>query len=134
MSAKNCLRNIVAYCPVCDRETDVLCREDDRIRCPWCEIEMEQHWWKRQARTAAQWSDADAVVVFRKPDGSFSYPAVNSKPTPEGCERIVMRSLREVEAHEKQAGVRSEIAWFDRGSGNGNDTQDLPSLPFRMRP
>lgn len=94
---------------------------------------MEQHWWKRYPRAATQWSDADAVVVFRKPDGTFSYPAVNTKPTPEGCERITLRSLREVEAHERAANVRSEIAWFDRGSGNGNDTKDLPPLPFDVR-
>ena len=133
MSQRNCLRNVVCYCPVCDKEMDVLCREADKVRCPHCEIEMEQHWWKRQARQTTQWDEADAVVVFKKPDGTFSYPAINTKPTPEGCERIVMRSLREVERHEKEAGVRSEIAWFDRGSGNGHDTKDLPPLPFRVR-
>jgi hypothetical protein len=93
---------------------------------------MEQRWWLREARQNTQWSEAEAVVVFRKPDGSYSYPARNDKPTPEGCERLVMRSLREVEAHERRAGVRSEIAHFDAGSGNGHDTQELPQLPFRI--
>jgi hypothetical protein len=94
---------------------------------------MDQHWWKRTTRNRTEWDEKDAVVVFKKPDGTFSYPAINSKPTPEGCERIVMRSLREVEAHERIANVRSEIAWFDRGTANGFDTQSLPELPFRVR-
>lgn len=129
----NCLRNVVCYCAPCALETDVICRERDEVRCPQCETVMEQQWWKRQARAATQWAEADAVVVFRKPDGTFSYPAINTKPTPPGCERVVMRSLREVERHERTAGVRSEIAHFDRGSGNGFDTKDLPPLPFRVR-
>jgi len=101
--------------------------------CPLDKVEMEQHWWKRTTRDNTQWSEADSIVVFKKPDGTFSYPAVNTKPTPDGCERIVMRSLREVERHEREAGVRSEIAHFDRGSGNGFDTRDLPRLPFSVR-
>lgn len=72
----------------------------------------------------AQWSDRDAVVVFRKPDGTFSFPARNDIPTPPNCERVEMRSLREVERFEHQAGVRSEIAWFDKGSGRGFDQSD----------
>ena len=94
---------------------------------------MEQQWWKRHPRDNTQWDEKDAVVVFRKPDGSYSYPARNDKATPPGCQRIVMRSLREVERHEREAGVRSEIAHFDRGSGNGFDTKPLPHLPFSVR-
>jgi hypothetical protein len=129
----NCLRNVVCYCPACETEHDVVCRERDHVLCTRCGIELEQHWWKRRTQANTQWAEADAVVVFKKPDGTFSYPAVNTKPTPEGCERIVMRSLREVERHEREAGVLSEIAHFDRGSGNGHDTKDLPRLPFSVR-
>jgi hypothetical protein len=129
----NCLRNVVCYCAPCDRERDIICREQDTLHCSECGALMEQRWWQRITRDNTQWSEKDAVVVFRKPDGTFSYPAVNTKPTPEGCERIVMRSLREVEAHERSAGVRSEIAWYDRGSGNGHDSKDLPPLPFNVR-
>jgi len=129
----DCLRNVVCFCPVCDKEADRICREREAVFCNWCGLEMEQQWWKRTTAKDAQWSDKDAVVVFRKPDGSYSYPAVNTKPTPEGCERVVMRSLREVERHEREAGVRSEIAWFDKGSANGHDTKDLPPLPFGVR-
>lgn len=82
--------------------------------------EMEQVY-RLRPKQNVQWSDRDAVVVYRKPDGSYSYPGRNDRPTPPGCERIVMRSLREVERFEKQAGVRSEMAWFDKGSGRGHD-------------
>ena len=128
----NHLRNVVVYCPVCDKESDRVCRENEIVLCA-CGAAMEQHWWKRTTRQRTEWDEKDAVVVFKKPDGTFSYPAVNTKPTPDGCERIVMRSLREVEAHERTANVRSEIAWFDRGTANGHDTQALPELPFRVR-
>ena len=70
---------------------------------------------------AAQWSDKDAVVVFRDADGKIRYPGRNDTPTPAGCERVVMRSLREVEQFERTHGVRSEMAWFDKGSGRGHD-------------
>lgn len=74
------------------------------------------------ARTRnAEWTDADAVVVFRKPDGSISYPGRNDKPTPPGCERVVMKSLRAVEKFERENGVRNEAMWFDR-NGRGFDT------------
>ena len=65
----------------------------------------------------AAWSDRDAVVVFRKPDGSISYPGRNDTATPRGCERITMRSLREVEHFEKQHSVRCEAAHYDHGNG-----------------
>lgn len=75
----------------------------------------------------SQWSDQDAVVVFRKPDGSLSYPARNDKPTPAGCERVVMRSLREVERFERKHNVRNEAMWFDRnGRGFENDSPRSP--------
>lgn len=69
----------------------------------------------------AQWSDRDAVVVFKKENGDYSYPMNNQKPTPAGCERIVMRSLREVEAFERKAGVLNEAMHFDKGNGRGFD-------------
>lgn len=82
----------------------------------------------------AGWSDKDAVVVFRKPDGSISYPSQNNCQTPKGCERITMRSLREVESFEKQNGVRCEAMHYN--SGNGAELLDhidvMPSLEKRQ--
>jgi uncharacterized protein YijF (DUF1287 family) len=69
----------------------------------------------------AQWDDKTAVVVFRDAQGKIRYPGRNDLPTPAGCERVVMRSLREVEAFEKKEKVHSEMAWFDKGSGRSFD-------------
>lgn len=66
-------------------------------------------------------AERDATIVFKKPDGTFSYPMENSKPTPAGCERIVLNSLRKIEQHERTANVRSEVAHYDSGSGRGHD-------------
>ena len=70
----------------------------------------------------AQWSDRDAVVVFRDSTGKIRYPARNDVPTPRGCERVEMRSLREVQKFEREHNVRNEAAWFDKGSGRGFDS------------
>ena len=69
----------------------------------------------------AGWSDRDAVVVFRTPTGEIKYPMRNDAPTPAGCERVVMRSLREVEKFERDHGVRNEAMWYDR---NGRGFED----------
>jgi hypothetical protein len=71
----------------------------------------------------AGWGDRDAVVVFKKADGSISYPGRNDAPTPKGCERVVMRSLREVEKFEKANNVLCEAAHYNRG--NGPEPQDF---------
>lgn len=81
-----------------------------------CDVEMEQVY-RLPSKKNAQWSDRDAVVVYRKPDGEYSYPGRNDRPTPAGCTRVVMRSLREVEAFERQTGTRNEAMHYDRGSG-----------------
>ena len=94
---------------------------------------MDQHWWKRTTRQRTEWDEKDAVVVFKKPDGSYSFPAINTKQCPEGWEKIVARSDHEVAAIERASNTLNESRWFDRGSGNGHDTQSLPELPFRVR-
>lgn len=100
-----------------------------------CQGVMEQVF--LPSNRGGQWSDKDAVVVFKKADGSISYPARNDLKTPKGCERVVMRSLREVEKFEKEAGVRSEMAWFDKGSGRSfddvGDASHLPSVQERFK-
>lgn len=83
-------------------------------------------------RRNAQWSDKDAVVVFLKPDGTYSYPARNDKATPSGCERVEIKSLRELERFERKANVRSEVAWYDRGSGNSAE-HDVPNRRMSER-
>lgn len=83
---------------------------------------MEQRWWERSAQRRTQWDEKDSVVVFRKPNGEFSFPARNDKATPEGCERLVARSDREVAALERMTGTKNERRWFD-SNGRGFDDE-----------
>lgn len=53
----------------------------------------------------------DPVVIFKKPDGSFSFPGDSRKPTPQGCERIELRTTREVRAFEHSQAGRDYQAW-----------------------
>jgi hypothetical protein len=75
----------------------------------------------------AQWSDRDSVVVFKDAQGHVKFPLRNDAPVPPGCERIVMRSLREVERFERDHNVRSHIAHYDSGSGHSADDAAPPS-------
>ena len=75
-------------------------------------------------RGIMQVSEAEAAVVFRGPDGKYSYPADNRKQTPSGHERIVMRSVRELEQHYRNTGALSEVAAYDRNSGGSLDRSE----------
>ncbi len=104
-----------------------MAREDERRRCPQCRRTMQQVWWKR-TRANAQWSDADAVVVFVNPNASdpqtrVRYPGQNTAICPPGYERVEMRSLRDVERFERTHSVRNEMVWYDKGSGRGHDDE-----------
>jgi hypothetical protein len=114
-------RLVVVHCiDGCERDREVICDEDEVVRCP-CGSLCEQQWWRRSIQRETVWHKDEMAVVFKKPDGTFSFPAVNTKPTPEGCERIEIRSDAQMAKIEREAGVRSERRWFDRGSGNGHD-------------
>ncbi len=93
----------------------------DVIPCPSCGAAMDRLWSvSRRERTC--WDERDAILVFRKPDGSLSYPARNDKPTPPGCERVVMRSLQEVNKFERAHHVCCEAMHYDRnGRGYGDN-------------
>ncbi|MGH9438617.1 MAG: hypothetical protein ACRD22_12180, partial [Terriglobia bacterium] len=52
----------------------------------------------------------DPVVVFRKPDGSYSIPG-RDKSTPPGCERVELRTLREVRQFENLQQHNDHIQW-----------------------
>jgi hypothetical protein len=69
--------------------------------------------------------EKDAAVVFRRvSDGKYIYPGSNRKRTPAGCERIVMRSVRELEKHYERTGAMSEVVAYDRNSGRGLDDSE----------
>lgn len=103
------------------RVPDHIVHEENDDGTP-CRGEMEQVLLPRSTHNA-EWSDRDAVVVFRKSDGTVSYPMRNDAPTPAGCERVTMRSLRQVESFERQNGVCNEAMHFDR-NGRGFDSGD----------
>lgn len=119
-------RLVDIYCGVCDLLYESICEEDAAVNCRQCGGPAEQRWWPSRRRERTQVDEKDAVVVFRKPDGTFSYPAVNTKPTPEGCERLVLRSAAEVEKFERLAGVRNESLWFNNGNGCDGDSTMRP--------
>lgn len=91
----------------------------DVYPCPQCGAAMDRAWYVLRGQRA-QWSDADSVVVFRDKDGGLRYPGRNDVPTPAGYERVVMRSLREVDKFERQHHVVNEAMHFDR-NGRGMD-------------
>lgn len=116
------------------RRVPKVIRHNQTDRNSKCGGRMDQVFLPNSLRNAG-WSDRDAVVVFRKPDGSIAYPPRNDSPTPKGCERVTMRSLREVESFEKTNGVRCEAAHYN--SGNGMEIIDFietrPSFEQRER-
>lgn len=126
-------RLVILHCTPCNISTEAMCEEDEEYCCATCGSPCEQQWWARSPRDRTQADEKDSVVVFRKPDGTYAYPAVNTKPTPEGCERIVLRTAAEVERHEREAGVRNESLWFNSGNGCDGDSTMRPVAP-RMDP
>lgn len=88
-----------------------------------CECGAECEIMAGTRRRSGQWSDKDAVVVFRDPStGKIRYPGQNTVPTPAGYERVVMKSLREVEKFERDHNVRNEAMWYDRNGRGFDDT------------
>lgn len=119
------IRNVDTRCLKCgETHENVLLAEDAQLHpCIQCGGEIEQIWWKRP-RGPAQWDDATAVEVhINLQTGDVRYPGQVGRPVKAGYERIHLRSLREVENFERAQGVRSEMAWFDKGSGRGFDDQ-----------
>ena len=117
----------VDFICACGRRDWAIAGIDETRACPDCGAAMTQDWWTRDRGSYAQWGDRDAVVVHVNndpacpDDARLRYPARNDAPLKEGYERVTLRSLREVERFERQHNVRSEMAWFDRGSGRGFD-------------
>lgn len=73
-------------------------------------------------RGYAQWDDSTSVMIHRNPQtGDVRYVGSHDAKLKPGYQREYLRSLREVERFERDNGVRSEMAWFDKGSGRGFD-------------
>jgi hypothetical protein len=73
------------------------------------------------------WDKSETAVVHRKPDGSYRFPMRNDAPVPPGCERVEIRSDRDMARVEREAGVLSERRHFDR-NGRGHE-KPLPPIP-----
>lgn len=85
---------------------------------------------RSRTHATTQWSERDSIVVFKGADGKIRYPGRNDAPTPRGCERVSIRSLPELRAFERQHGVVSHIANYDRGSGRAiDDSLPEPRIP-----
>jgi len=115
------IRTIDWLCSCCGVEIiDALADEQEEKRCLQCHTPMEQVWWRTRMR-AGEWDDASAVLVFRDKDGNVRYPGRVDAPCPSGFEPVRLRNLHAVEKFEREHNVRSEMAWFDKGSGRGHD-------------
>jgi hypothetical protein len=123
-------RMLDLVCRSCGTEvTDLFVREVP-VRIVHFEDDGEFEQVYRLPRRDAQWSDRDAVVVFRDAQGHIRYPGRNDAIPPRGYEKVVMRSMHEVRQFEKAHGVVSHIAHFDNGSGRAIDDElPTPRLP-----
>ncbi len=105
----------------CGHREPAMAAVDEERDCPSCGLAMTQDWLPRLRRDA-QWSDSTAVMIHVDPKtGDIRYPGTHEAKLKPGYERRYLRSLREVENFERKQGVRSEMAWFDKGSGRGHD-------------
>ena len=113
-------RLVDLVCKVCGKEEHdkFFMILPDEFQCGACGGVCDEIWWGAGSGRDAQWSERDAVVVFINPaTGKPRYPGRNDLPTPAGYERVTMRSLREVEAFERQHKVTCEAMHYDSGSG-----------------
>jgi|SRR5579859_3650726 len=116
------MRNVDVECPCGPHQFEKICSPDEEVLCPEHGLPCVQLWWQpSRKRERTVWSDCEAVVVFKKPDGTYSFPARASKPCPPGWTRIVARSDREIAKIEREAGVRHERRWYD---SNGRGAED----------
>ncbi len=95
---------------------------------PWC-----PHGRPHGRQGGAVHTSERAVVYRHAGTGNVVYPPRNDQPmhpmyANSGYERVELPSLRDVERLEKQDNVRSDIAWFDRGTGNADKTEDVKPI------
>lgn len=117
------IRMVDTACRGCKTEHLDVLLDDAAILLPClaCGGEIEQIWWRRTPKDA-QWDDATAVLIHvNSQTGEVSYPGRTDAQPRAGFESHRLRSLREVENFERAHNVRSEMAWFDQGSGRGHD-------------
>ena len=114
------IRSIDWRCPCGKEVLNAMAGEQDKRTCPECGLDMEQVWWKRPCGPA-QWDDNTAVLVFQNADGQIRYPGRHDARLPSGYERVYLRSLREVDAFERQHNVVNHVMHYD---SNGRAIDD----------
>lgn len=57
------------------------------------------------------------IVVFRKPDGTYSIPGTNWSPTPKGAERVELRTLREIRQVQREINATTEREYTEKLQG-----------------
>ncbi len=109
------------------------CGQDYKLgQWPWCNGNGEHS--RPHGRQGGAVHTSERAVVYRNPaTGQVNYPARNDQPMPKklerwGYERVELPSLRDVERLEKQDNVRSDVAWFDRGTGNADKLPDVKPI------
>ena len=114
-------RMVDLRCTKCGTEVEnVFMDEDARRYSGCCNTLMEQIWWKRP-RGPAQWSDKDAVLVFKGPDGQIRYPGRHDAHMPDGYEKVYLRSLADVNRFEHDHNVVNHVMHYD---SNGRAIDD----------
>jgi len=114
------------------------------VTCPECGKEIRIGQWpfcgsygehsRPYGRQGGTVHPSERAVVYRHPlTGKVVYPPRNDQPMQPvyanaGYERVELPSLRDVERLEKQDNVRSDIAWFDKGTGNADKLQDVKPI------
>ena len=92
---------------------------------------MEVFWSYNHTHRASVDLKERAVVWENPQTGEVRYPPKNDVPIPEryskvGFQRRELNSLKEIQRFEKEKGVKSEIAWYDKGTGRSFDGDYQP--------
>lgn len=72
---------------------------------PFCRGTPESHETARSRRAQG----FDPIVVFRAPDGSVRVPGTGAEPTPDGYERVELRTRREIDGFLRAEGTREAL-------------------------
>src|SRR5262249_33935383 len=123
-------RMVDFLCETCgQQDIDVFAEIGQPRTCSQGHSMTEVPWGLNRRSQNTVWSRAEWATVFRSPDGKYRFPGRADAPTPAGHERVVIKSDADMARVEREAGVRSERRWYDRGSGSSFDSRELPPLP-----
>lgn len=73
----------------------------------------------------------ESCVVFRDASGKIRYPTSNTAPTPPGCERVELRSWRELQQFSREHNVRNELEGYEHSGSTGRGFESEPGFDGR---